>query len=367
VAAPHAARLVATYKIGFQGPLSGPNAQFGLNERNGVRLAIARANNAGNLPFDLAFVAADDQGDPARAPAAALQLIADADVRGVVGPAFSGAAQASGDLYQNAHVAIVTPSASNPTLSHHGWHVFHRVIPTDTLEGVFAADWLKRRGTHRMFVIQDRSQYGHSLGDATTHEARSKGIHVTYLARDGATTTNYGPLAHRIVSSGVPAVFYAGYDIGAARLAKALHRAGYHGLRVSGNGVRLSSFPNEAGAAGNGYYAVCGCMTKYSSASQRSFAAAYRARFHHSPPLFAAEAYDATNAIIRAIKNAVAAGHTSRAAVNAALRNVDFAGVSTRVKFAANGDIARSAARVNLFQVQHGAFVEFGDIRRFPR
>jgi ABC-type branched-subunit amino acid transport system substrate-binding protein len=90
-------------------------------------------------------------------------------------------------------------------------------------------------------------------------------------------------------------------------------------------------------------------------------------RFHHSPPLFAAQAYDATNAIIRAIKNAVAAGHTGRAAVNAALRNVDFAGVSTRVKFAANGDIARSAARVNLFQVQHGAFVELGDIRRFPR
>jgi branched-chain amino acid transport system substrate-binding protein len=212
--------------------------------------------------------------------------------------------------------------------------------------------------------VQDRTSYGLEVGNAVTHEARAKGIHVTYLAKDGFTTTNYGPLAHRIVSAGVHTLFYAGYDVGAARLAKALYRAGYHGLRVSGNGVRISAFPREAGAAGNGYDAVCGCMSKYPSSRQQAFATAYRARYHQAPGLFAAQGYDATNALIRAIKAAVAGGHTSRTAINVALRTVDFAGVSTRVKFARNGDIARSVARVNLFQVQHRRFVELGDIRQ---
>jgi branched-chain amino acid transport system substrate-binding protein len=356
------ARLVVTYKIGFEGPLSGPYAQFGRNERNGVRLALAQADAAGNLPFTLAFVAGDDQGDPAQAPAAAAALISDPEVKGVVGPAFSGASEAAGGAYQAAHLALVTPSASKPDLAHHGWRVFHRIIPNDPTEGVFAADWLARRGIHRMIVVQDRSPYGQGLGNATTREARAKGIHVTYLAQDGATTTNYRPLAHRITSSGVPAIFYAGYDYGAARLARALHRAAYHGLRVSGNGVRLGSFPRLAGSAGNGWYAACGCMTKYVSPAQRAFASAYRAKYHAGPPLFAAQAYDAANAIIRALKAAVAAGHTGRPAVNAALGTVDFAGVSTRVKFAADGDIAPTAARVNLFQVRQGAFVEIGPL-----
>ena len=33
-----------TYKIAFQGPLSGDNAQLGINEVNGVELAIEQAN-----------------------------------------------------------------------------------------------------------------------------------------------------------------------------------------------------------------------------------------------------------------------------------------------------------------------------------
>ena len=361
---PRALRLNPTYWIGFEGPLSGPYASFGINERNGVRLAIAKANASGNLPFQLRFTAADDQGDPSQAPAAALALVNNALVKGVIGPSFSGATLAAEPTYQTAHLATVNPSASNPTLSHQGWRVFHRLIPSDAIEGAFSADWLARRGTQRMFVVQDRSAYGLTVGNAVTREARAKGIHVTYVAQDGTTTTNYRPLANRITSAGVHAVFYAGYDAQAARLARALVHAGYRGVRISGNGIFSSVFTQDAGAAGNGYYLACGCMNKYATPAQHAFATAYRARYHRAPGLYSAQAYDATNALIRAIKAAVAGGHTSRRAVNAALRSVDFAGVSTQVKFARNGDIARSAARVNLFQVQHRRFVELGDIRR---
>lgn len=361
-ATPRPARLDPKYTIGFQGPLSGANAQLGRNELKGVKLAIAQAN-AGSLPFHLALATADDQGDPVHAPAAALMLINNPEIRGVVGPSFSGASLASGGEYQSAHLAIVSPSATNVVLSHQGWRVFHRVVPSDPIEGMFAADWLKRRGVHRMFVVQDRSSYGLSVGNAVTREARAKRIHVTYVARDGVTTTDYGPLARRIVSSGVHTVYYAGYDVSAALLANALARAGYTGVRVSGNGVFSSAFTGQSGAAGNGWYVTCGCMTKYATPAQRAFATAYRAKFHQSPALYSAQAYDATNAIIRAIKKAVAAGHTGRPAINSALGNVDFHGVSTLVKFAHDGDVALAAARVNLFQDRHRAFAEIGDIR----
>ena len=80
-----------TYTIGFEGPLSGSNAQLGINEVNGVQLAVDQANAAGDLGFKLKLVRSDDQGDPAKAPAAAAKIIQNTNVMGVIGPSFSGA------------------------------------------------------------------------------------------------------------------------------------------------------------------------------------------------------------------------------------------------------------------------------------
>ena len=76
-----------TYKIGFQGPLSGDNQQLGINEVDGVQLAIDQANATGNLGFKLALLKSDSQGDPAKAPAAAATIIQDNTVVGLIGRA----------------------------------------------------------------------------------------------------------------------------------------------------------------------------------------------------------------------------------------------------------------------------------------
>jgi branched-chain amino acid transport system substrate-binding protein len=65
-----------TYKIGFIGALSGPNAQLGINERNGAQLAIEQANQSGKYDFKVQLVPSDSEGDPAKAPAAATSALA---------------------------------------------------------------------------------------------------------------------------------------------------------------------------------------------------------------------------------------------------------------------------------------------------
>src|SRR4051812_17758885 len=66
-----------TWDIGFEGPLSGANAQLGINEEYGAQLAVEQANADSTLGFKLKLVTSDDVGDPAKAPAAATQLIQD--------------------------------------------------------------------------------------------------------------------------------------------------------------------------------------------------------------------------------------------------------------------------------------------------
>nr|MDT0666518.1 hypothetical protein [Micromonospora sp. DSM 115978] len=48
--------------IGFQGPLSGDNAQLGINALNGAKTAVAEANEDADLPFTIELVESDDQG-----------------------------------------------------------------------------------------------------------------------------------------------------------------------------------------------------------------------------------------------------------------------------------------------------------------
>src|SRR6476646_2009078 len=99
-----------TYKIAFEGPLSGDNQQLGINEVQGAELAVDQANASGNLGFKLELLKADDQGSPDQAPTAAAQVLQDNAVLGVVGPAFSGTTKAVGATYSQAGLAVITPS-----------------------------------------------------------------------------------------------------------------------------------------------------------------------------------------------------------------------------------------------------------------
>ena len=104
--------------IGYEGPLTGDNSRaLGINEANAVQLAINQANAAGNLPFTLQYKSADDQGDPAQAPAAAQQLLGISNLVAVVGPAFSGATKAVGATYAGKSVTLVSPGPRPPTRS----------------------------------------------------------------------------------------------------------------------------------------------------------------------------------------------------------------------------------------------------------
>lgn len=353
----------STYDIGFEGPLSGANAQLGINEEYGAELAISQANATGKLGFKLSLVKADDQGDPAKAPAAATLVIQDPKMLGEIGPSFSGATLAVGKRYGAAGLAMITPSATNATLQTQGFTTFHRIVPNDNVEGSQGADWMARTGVKKLFVLQDLSAYGKGVGDTVAKEAKAKGIKVIEQGLDGTTTKNYNPIAQTINASGADALFYGGYDAQAALLAKALKNIGYKGVTVGGNGIKSSVFTKSAGTAGSGWFITCGCQDATVAPQSKAFATAYQTMFKTPPSTYSPEAYDATNALISAIKTAAAAGTPTVASVETAVSALDFKGITTTVKFQSNGDLLSSVQTVNLYKDEGGNIVELGNIQ----
>jgi branched-chain amino acid transport system substrate-binding protein len=355
----------STYTIAFQGPLSGDNAQLGINEVNGAQLAVDQANQDKSLGFKLKLVKADDVGDPAKAPAAAAQVIQNDNVMGVVGPSFSGPTQAVAGKYGDAGISVVNPSASNGTLQDQGFKTWHRVMPNDFAEGPAAADWLAKQAK-KVIVISDKSAYGDGVAQAVTKELKAKGTTVVSQGADATSTKDYGPVAQTVVGSGAQAMFYAGYDAQGSQLAKALKAAGFKGVRMSGNGVKSTVFTKGAGAAGDGYYFSCGCADAVSNPDAKSFVDAYKSKFNTDPSTYSPEAFDATNILVQAIKSAKSAGSVTRAAVNDAVNKTDYKGVTAEIKFASNGDLPKGEGVVNLFVQKGGNIVSLGDITQAP-
>jgi branched-chain amino acid transport system substrate-binding protein len=355
-----------SYKIGFIGALSGPNAQLGINERNGAQQAVDEANASKKFKFKIVLNAQDSEGDPAKAPAAATALISDPQVIATVGPAFSGESEAVNPSFCGATppMPIVTASASRGTLQTHGWKCWHRIIPNDNVEGAQGADWLARTGAKKVFVLNDLSAYGKGVADTMTAELKKKGVQVVTRGVDGTSTRNYNPIAQTINASGADALFYGGYDAQAALLAKALIAAGFKGRTVTGNGGKSSVFTKDAGSAGNNWFFTCGCQDATIAPSAKAFAAAYQTKFNTPPSTYSPEAYDATNLLIAAIDKASASGTATRASVLQALDQSDFDGITTHIKFEANGELVASNLVVNLFQQTGGQIKGIGDINQ---
>lgn len=364
------ASSMPSYTIAYEGPLSGGNAQLGLNMKYAVQLAINEANAGstfGKLPFTLTYAQADDQGSPTVSPTAAEQLINNSSVVAVVGPAFSGATEAAEPFFSKAKLATVSPSATLPALAHKGWHNFFRVVADDNAQGPADATYLSKvLKVKSVYAVDDASAYGSGLVAAFDTKASSLGLKVTHKTADSTTqcgtggtgnVQQYPALATQIVASKAQALFYGGYYCDFALVAKALNTAGFKGVLMSDDGSLDPHYVSEAGAKiANGTYISCACADLTKNAAATPFANGFKKLAHFAVGTYSAEAYDATNTIIDVMKQL--GSKVSRANIVNALHMVTYKGLTKTVHFQPDGDIAGTA--VYVYKVVKGQIVVQG-------
>ena len=353
-----------TYVIGYEGPLSGGNQQLGLNMVNAVQLAINQANASGKLHFKLKLAVYDDQGDPTVSPTQAQAAVANKKLVAIVGPAFSGATAAAEPYYHAAHIATVSPSATRVSLATGGWNNFFRVVADDGVQGPADANYLvKTKGFKSVYVVNDGTSYGAGLASAVAAQASSDGATVSTATVPGtsqcqngsASATEYSAAATQAVASHATALFYGGYYCDLGLFLGALSSAGYAGSVMSGDGSLSPALiqGTTPASAANNVLLTCACA----SSTNAKFNAAYKALAHFSAAnaTYAPESFDATNAIINAMKSLK---KVTRAGIVTALHRLAYKGMTKVVKFQKDGNIAGSAIFVN--KVESGKIVQLG-------
>ncbi|MBO4208183.1 branched-chain amino acid ABC transporter substrate-binding protein [Micromonospora echinofusca] len=338
-------------KIAFFGALTGSSAALGINENNGVKLAVDKYNKE-NADCKVELVPLDSQGSPDQAPGLAQKAIDDAKILGIVGPAYSGESEAAGPLFNEAGLVTITPSATRPSLSQQGWKTFFRGVGNDFSQGPAAGNYIKNvLKAEKVYVIDDQSAYGAGLADEVK-KVLGAGVVGSDKVQGEGKQVEFSAVVTKVKASGAQAVFYGGYYQEAGLIRKQLTAAGVTAPLVAGDGVNDTAYITSAGqAAAEGTILTCPCAP--ATEARGTFVQEFKALNGSDPGTYSDTAYDAANILLAGIK----AGKTTRPALLEFVKNYSGEGVAASYKFVEGGELDPAQVKVWAFKVTGGKVV----------
>ncbi len=318
--------------IGMAGALTGANAALGLNILYGANVAIEE-HNAANPNCQVEIKQFDTEGDPQKATQVAPQIVGDANVIGLLGPAFSGETEATEPIFFQSNLLSLTASATRTSLTTNGWTNFFRGLASDAVQGPAVANYLvKGAGYSKICLVSDDSAYGKGLADEMSPvlgDAADSSCAAEVKTGDKDFTA-----AVQLINAAAPdAIFYAGYYAEAAPFVQQLRDAGVTAVFVSGDGVNDPQFVEQAGAASEGAILSCPC-----GPAPEDYAATYQEVNGQAPGVYSVEGYDLTTIILSGIDS----GITDRAALIEYVRTYDGQGLARNYKWNAEGELEAS-------------------------
>ena len=334
------ATCAATTTIAMAGALTGPNAALGQNILNGAQLALDKHNEA-NADCQVVLKSFDTEGDPQKATQVAPQIVGDANVLGLLGPAFSGETKATGDIFNQAGLLSLSASATNPDLTTLGWKTFYRGLANDAVQGPAVAKYMvDTLGYAKVCVVADNSDYGIGLAEQITAglgDAADSSCSASVKTGD----KDFAAAVQIISGAEADAVFYAGYYAEAAPFVQQLRDAGVETTFVSADGTNDPQFVEQAGSASDGAVLSCPC-----GPAPDAFATEYETAFSAAPGVYSVEGYDLMTIMLAGIDS----GITDRAGLLDFVASYDGAGLARNYSWTDTGEL--TSALIWIYDVE---------------
>lgn len=310
--------------VGIELPLTGMVATWaGAPTRNGVELAVSEVN-ANHEMGDLSMRALieDCASDKTQSITLANRFIERDQVAMVIGPVTSPLATAVAPIAaakQTPILLIATSEAINAA----GPYAFKMYQNTDYQIG-FMGDYIVNHVKPKSVVlVYDRDNDGYVQWATTLRQRFEKsGIKVLAQESTSASDTDFTALATKIASLQPDAIFFSTVAEVAANVVVQARQAGMEkSVKILGAaGIAVPQYVNIGGTAVDGTTYIADYFVGSPSATNQHFVAAYRAKYHADPDMFAAIGYTAVKVAAAAIHAAGPA--PTRASIRDALANI---------------------------------------------
>jgi branched-chain amino acid transport system substrate-binding protein len=341
----------------------------------GIRMAFEEAGGRVG-PFRVKYLDLDDSTAAAgqwtsEAEAAnARRALQDPDVVAYIGTFNSGAAKVSMPILNLGDLLMVSPANTAVGLTKPGLGApgepevyrptgrlnYARVVPADDLQGPLSADWAKRRGVKKVYILDDNEVYGKGIADLFDERCRELGIEVLGHDSIDAKAQEFKSLMASVKAANPDLVYFGGTTQSkGGQLAKDMASAGITAKLMVPDGCREQVFIDSAGAAnleGRCFVTFGGLPPEKLTGKGSEFVDRYRKKFGEVPEAYAVYGYEAACVALEAIRDAGVKDR--RAITDAALAIRDFDGALGRWGFDANGDTTMQTLTVSV--VKGGRF-----------
>jgi len=237
-----------TIKFGIGGPITGSEAAFGAQLKNGAEQAIADINEAGGiLGKKISIFYGDDVADPKQGVSVANKFAADG-VKFVVGHFNSGVTMPASETYQENGILEITPAATNPRITERNmWNIF-RTCGRDDQQGAVAGDYIAANfKAKKVAVVHDKTTYGQGLADETKKTMNAKGIQEVLYEGVNANEKDYSALVSKIKSAGADLVYWGGLHTAGGLIVRQMRDQGVNAVLMGGDGITSDEFATIGG------------------------------------------------------------------------------------------------------------------------
>lgn len=347
-------------KIGVYEPASGDSGAGGKQETLGIQYAnsVQPTVDIGGKTYTVQLVYADNGSSADKAPSAAQALVSEG-VSVVLGSYGSGVSIAGSPYFAEAGIPAIGISCTNPQVTVGNTHYF-RICFLDPFQGTVLANYaFKTLGMKNAYLL---AELGNEYDVGLTHYFQQ-----AFEALGGTVVSETFPTGTSDFTSYLNTAATLGAEVFFAPVSIA-----YSTQIISQASAMNATFPllggdtwdsNKVAEAAKGTALKIYVSTFYQEGGAPEFDAGIKAWMNQNPDMLtnnggndvvaavSAMGYDAYFVALEALK---AAGSTDGKAVNEAIWNVQYKGVSGDIAFAEPGDAVRNVAYIKTANPETG-------------
>lgn len=337
-------------------PLSGFQANGGQTVLGGVRLAAEQINRDGGLlGYRVVVRPLDDESDSEVAVAQVdkiRQALGNRErVLAVIGHLNSGQTLAAMRLYKGMPLLVITPTASEQSLTQRGYANFFRVNANDAVQAAVDARFLvEELGASRVAVLFNDTEYGRGLAASLVEELEQLDAEAILQLEVREGQSRYETEVAQVRKAGPDAIFYAGYEVEAPYLRAALVESGVTVPMLASDGAFLAATIDEAAGTAEGMYVSAFAPSPRNVADER-WIEAYQAVEYRNPDTYSVNGYVAMQVLAEGVRKA---GALDAATIAGALRQNPLKTLLDELRYQPNGDLVDP--QIWIYQIRDGEF-----------
>jgi len=239
--------------IAVAGPMTGGEAAFGKQMKNGAAQFVADFNASNKLlGKSLKLDVEDDACDPKQARSVAEKIAGDG-IPFVAGHFCSSSSIPASDAYADGNVLQITPASTNPVFTERNlWNTL-RICGRDDQQGqvagAFIAEHFKGKN---IAILHDKTTYGKGLADETKKALNKLGVQEKMFEAYNKGDKDFTAIVSRLKRDNIDLVYIGGYHQESGLILRQMRDQGMNTVLMAGDALNDKEFASVTGPLAKG-------------------------------------------------------------------------------------------------------------------